>query len=116
MTTAIDIARFLITQGLAFRGHNELDTSLNRGNFLERLEWHKRRDPKVKTAFDHLCPKNAKTTCPEIQKDITDSCAKEISKVIKDTTSMLCLILMGDSPHRKEGGSGGPGAVPCKCI
>ena len=84
MTTAKNIARFLITQGLAFHGHNELDTSLNRGYFLEMLEWHKRRDPKVKTAFDHLCPKNSKTTCPEIQKDITDSCAKEISKVIKE--------------------------------
>lgn len=80
MTAAIDIARFLIAQGLAFRGHDESDTSLNRGNFLEMLEWHKRRDPKVKTAFDHLCPKNAKTTCLEIQKDIQIVVQKKSAK------------------------------------
>jgi hypothetical protein len=84
LTTAVGIARFLMCQGLAFRGHDESETSFNKGNFLEMLDWYKARNPEVRSAFDHLCPKNAKTKGPKIQKDVTESCAIEISKVIKE--------------------------------
>ncbi|XP_075086371.1 uncharacterized protein LOC107829852 [Nicotiana tabacum] len=38
LTTSIDVARFLIKQGMPFRGHNEGGTSTKRGNFLELLQ------------------------------------------------------------------------------
>lgn len=84
MTASLDIARFLIAQGHAFRGHDESATSLNKGNFLEMLDWCKKRNNKVRAAFNDCCPKNAKMTSHQIQKELTESCAKDISKVIKD--------------------------------
>lgn len=84
VTAALDIARFLIAQGHAFRGHDESATSLNKGNFLEMLDWYKKRNNEVRAAFDDYCPQNARMTSHHIQKDLTLSCAKEIIKVIKD--------------------------------
>jgi hypothetical protein len=84
VTASLDIARFLIAQGHAFRGHDESATSLNKGNFLEMLDWYKKRNNEVRAAFNDCCPKNAKMTSHQIQKELTESCAKEISKVIKD--------------------------------
>ena len=68
MTAALDIARFLIAQGHAFRGHDESATSLNKGNFLEMLDWYKKRNNEVRAAFDECCPKNVKMTSSDIQK------------------------------------------------
>ena len=48
------------------------------------LDWYKKKNNEVRVAFDELCPKNARMTSPEIQKDHTQSCALEISKVIKE--------------------------------
>jgi hypothetical protein len=84
LTSSLLIARFLISQGLAFRGHNESPSSLNKGNFLEMLEWFKNRNSEVKAAFEEFCPQNAKMTSHIIQKDLTESCAIEVSKVIKE--------------------------------
>ena len=35
LNASIDCVRFLLRQGLAFRGNNEYEESSNRGNFLE---------------------------------------------------------------------------------
>jgi hypothetical protein len=83
LTSSLLIARFLISQGLAFRGHDESPSSLNRGNFLEMLQWFKDRNSEVKDAFEELCPLNDQMTSHMIHKDLTESCAKEVSKVIK---------------------------------
>ncbi|KAL0557019.1 hypothetical protein IC582_005537 [Cucumis melo] len=36
---SIDCTRFLLRQGLAFSGHDEIDDSKNQYNFLELLRW-----------------------------------------------------------------------------
>jgi hypothetical protein len=36
---SLQVARFLLRQGLAFRGHDESLDSLNKGNFRELLSW-----------------------------------------------------------------------------
>lgn len=41
LTSSLECSRYLIAQGLAFRGHNESSTSLNKGNFLEMIDWYK---------------------------------------------------------------------------
>jgi hypothetical protein len=84
VTVALDIAIFLIAQGHAFCGHDESATSLNKGNFLEMLDWYKKRNNEVRAAFDDCCPKNARMTSHQIQKYLIESCAKELSKLIKD--------------------------------
>ena len=43
MTALLDVAGYLIAQAHAFRGHDESDSFLNRGNFLEMIEWHKKK-------------------------------------------------------------------------
>ncbi|XP_027062714.1 uncharacterized protein [Coffea arabica] len=40
LTAALDVTRFLLKQGLAFRGNDESTSSSNRGNFLELFEWY----------------------------------------------------------------------------
>ena len=37
LTWTLKCVRFLLRQGLAFRGHDESENSLNKGNFLELL-------------------------------------------------------------------------------
>ncbi|KAI8568852.1 hypothetical protein RHMOL_Rhmol02G0232500 [Rhododendron molle] len=39
LTASIDCARFLLRQGLSFRGHDESELSKNQGNFLELLKF-----------------------------------------------------------------------------
>jgi hypothetical protein len=72
--------RFLIGQGLSFRGHNESLGSLNMGNFGEMVEWYKGKDDKVKHAYVH--GRNCKMVSQKIQKDLSKCCAQEVTKVI----------------------------------
>lgn len=98
VTASLDVASFLLMQGHTFRGHDESSSSLNRGNFLEMLEWYKSRKAEVKAAFDELCPSNARMTCPMIQKELAKSCAQEIIQVIKeDIGTSLYSILIDES-------------------
>jgi hypothetical protein len=82
--TSLGIVSYLALQGEPFRGHDEFSSSLNKGNFLELLDWVKERIPEVKVAFDELCPKNAKMTFGTIQKDLVKHCATAVTKVIKE--------------------------------
>jgi hypothetical protein len=79
---SLSVVAYLALHGEPFRGHDETSTSLNKGIFLEMLDWYKQRNEEVKHAFDELCPKNAKITSRMIQKDFTNSCAQTITKVI----------------------------------
>ncbi|KAG5619333.1 hypothetical protein H5410_019157 [Solanum commersonii] len=40
LKASIEVARLLLNQELAFRGHREDESSLNKGNFLEILSWY----------------------------------------------------------------------------
>ena len=84
MEASLSIVAYLALQGEPFRGHDETNTSLNKGIFLEMLDWYKERNEEVKRAFDELCPKNAKMTCGMIQKDLANSCAQAITKATKE--------------------------------
>ena len=82
LTASLDCARYLIAQGEAFRGHDESSTSINKGNFLELLDWYKNKKEDVKEAFDKGAG-NAQMICSDIQKDLAACCAIEVTKVIK---------------------------------
>jgi hypothetical protein len=68
---------------MAFRGHNESLTSLNKGNFRELVEWVKSNNEQVRDAFDRGA-KDCIMICSDIQKDFATSCAHEVTKVIME--------------------------------
>ncbi|XP_024315562.1 zinc finger MYM-type protein 1-like [Brachypodium distachyon] len=70
-------------QGEAFRGHDESALSLNKGNFLEMLDWYKARNEEARIAFEELCPQNAQMIYPKIQKALAKTCADGVRKAIK---------------------------------
>ncbi|XP_058733370.1 uncharacterized protein LOC131604978 [Vicia villosa] len=83
LTCSLDCTRYLIAKGIAFRGHDESSTSLNKGNFREMVEWVKSNDEKVRDAFDRG-PKNCTMTSGDIQKELAMCCAHEVTKVIME--------------------------------
>ncbi|KRH71710.1 hypothetical protein GLYMA_02G163400v4 [Glycine max] len=83
LTCSLDCSRYLIAQGMAFRGHDESSTSLNKGNFREMVDWVKSQNEQVRDAFDRG-GKNCTMTCGDIQKELATCCAHEVTKVIME--------------------------------
>ena len=71
-------------QGLACRGHDESEESLNKGNFLEVLNWLAENFEDVNRVVLKNAPKNNKLISPRIQKELINCCAKETTKRIID--------------------------------
>ncbi|XP_024200320.1 zinc finger MYM-type protein 1-like [Rosa chinensis] len=90
LNASIDCVRFLLRQGLAFRGHDESESSNNRGNFLELLEFLTEHNDSVKAVAFENAPRNLQLTSPVIQKDIINAGAVETLNVI--------MFDMGDAP------------------
>ncbi|XP_075091933.1 uncharacterized protein LOC142172068 [Nicotiana tabacum] len=84
LNTSIDIARFLLEFGLSFRGHDESESSKNKGLFLGLSEWLEKRLPDVDRVIFKYAPKNDMMTSPKIQKDIVSACAQKTVKAIID--------------------------------
>ncbi|XP_072060371.1 uncharacterized protein [Arachis hypogaea] len=91
LTVTIDCIRFLLRQGLAFRGNDETDDSINQGNFLELLNFLAQHNEEIGRAL-----KNAhgilKLIAPSIQKDIVRAAARKTTKVIVDDIGMNYLL------------------------
>jgi hypothetical protein len=84
LTASIDCIRYLLKQGLAFRGHDESSISMNQGNFLELLRFLANHNEQINKVVLENAPKNNQLTAPEIQKDIVNACATETTNVIMD--------------------------------
>ncbi|XP_047270304.1 zinc finger MYM-type protein 1-like [Capsicum annuum] len=84
LKASVDVARLLLYHELSFRGHDESEASTNQGYFLEFLRWHGDKHPDVEKVILEKAPQNDTLTCPMIQKDIVNACAKETLKVIID--------------------------------
>jgi hypothetical protein len=67
ITIMLGIVRFLLLQALVFHGHDESSTSSNKGNFLECLDWFRKRNKDVWNILDNS-PGNHTLTSPKIQK------------------------------------------------
>ncbi|XP_042466270.1 zinc finger MYM-type protein 1-like [Zingiber officinale] len=77
LTAMLDVTRFLLKQGLSFRGHDESSNSLNRGNFLDG---------------------NNQMISPAIQKDLTRACASEITlSIIEDIGNNVFSLMVDES-------------------
>ncbi|XP_061364098.1 uncharacterized protein LOC133307586 [Gastrolobium bilobum] len=74
---SIRCIRYLIRQGLAFRGHNETDALMNQGNFVDL---------------------NLKMIAPSIQKDITNIASSLVTRaIISDIGDNLFSILVDEA-------------------
>lgn len=69
-------------QGLAFRGHDESEESLNKGNFLELLNWLAGNFEEVDKVVLKNAPQNCKMTCHEIQHELIKCCAQQTTKLV----------------------------------
>ncbi|KAM3202207.1 hypothetical protein P3L10_029831 [Capsicum annuum] len=82
LQASVDVVRLLLTQGLAFRGHREDESSLNKGNFHEILSWYASRCDRIRDLVLKKAPKNNQLTSHKIQKDIVAACKLETIKAI----------------------------------
>ncbi|XP_009615395.2 uncharacterized protein [Nicotiana tomentosiformis] len=98
LEASIDVARLLLLYGLPFRGHDESESSTNQGLFLGFLRWHGDKHPDVGKVKLENAPQNNTLTCPMIQKDIINACAKETLKdIIGDLNGDYFGILVDES-------------------
>ncbi|XP_039140475.1 uncharacterized protein LOC120277687 [Dioscorea cayenensis subsp. rotundata] len=81
---------------LPFYGHDESLSSLNKGNFLEMLEWYSLRNDNVFRLVNQNAPVNDQMTSPKIQKELANACAIEITCAIVDDIEDKCFSLMID--------------------
>ena len=95
----VGVVRFLVSQGLAFRGHDETTTSMNKGNFLEMLDWYAERCKDVADVVHKNAPGNHQLTCHKIQKQIVQACAEVTTKVIMDELGDSNFSLLVDESH-----------------
>ncbi|XP_070661265.1 uncharacterized protein [Malus domestica] len=84
LIASIKCTKFLLRQGLPFRGHDESATSSNRGNYLELLQFLADNNDKVREVVMENAPGNLKLLAPSIQKEIVNSCALETLNAIMD--------------------------------
>ena len=82
MLAIVGVVRFLLRQGLAFRGHDESKNSRNKGNFLEMLEWYAQRCKDAADVLFDNAPGNHQMTCHEIQKQLVQACAEKTIEVM----------------------------------
>ncbi|XP_062113583.1 uncharacterized protein LOC133824645 [Humulus lupulus] len=98
LTASVDSIRFLLRQGLAFRGHDESEDSNNQGNFLELLNFLADHNEEVRAVALKNAPENLRLTSPRIQKDIVNACAIEtIDVIIKYMGDAVFSILVDES-------------------
>eukprot|EP00258_Populus_trichocarpa_P045430 XP_024461449.1 zinc finger MYM-type protein 1 [Populus trichocarpa] len=98
LNASIECAHFLLHQELPFRGHDECECSSNQGNYLELLHFLSRNNEAIKRVTFSEAPRHNKLTSPDIQKDITQAAAEEITNVIiKDLGDSFFSILIDES-------------------
>ncbi|KAI5415921.1 hypothetical protein KIW84_041092 [Lathyrus oleraceus] len=83
LTGIIDCIRYLLAQGLAFRGNDESISSINKGNFLELMNFLVNHNEDIYKVWKN-CRGNLKLTSPDIPKDIIKAAAAVTTQVILD--------------------------------
>jgi hypothetical protein len=85
-------------QGLPFHGHDECECLSNQGSYLELLHFLSTNNEVIKIFTFSEAFRHNKLTSPDIQKDITQVAAEEITDVIiKYLGDSLFSILINES-------------------
>ena len=96
LTWSLKCIRFLLHQGLAFRGHDEGKDSHNKGNFRELLEWLAGNFEEVNKVVLGNAPKNCQLIDHKIQKQLITCCADETTKFIIEELGDECFAILAD--------------------
>lgn len=95
---SVDCVRYLLCGGLPFRGHDESEDSISKGNFLELLKFLADHNESINKVVLGNTPKNNKISHSDIQKDIANAAACETTNaIIKDLDNDLFSILVDES-------------------
>ncbi|XP_028088612.1 uncharacterized protein LOC114289148 [Camellia sinensis] len=99
LNASVNCVKFLLRQGLTFRGYDEFENSSNQGNFLELINFLANHNEDVIVVAFSNAPQNLKLTSPDIQKDIVNVAAFEaINVIIRDLViNVLEMILENGS-------------------
>ena len=98
LTATVDLIRILLRQGLAFRGHDESESSKNAGNFLEFMRFLGDHNEEIDQIILDKAPHNLKLTAPAIQKDIVNACAEETTQeIIAELGDELFAVLVDEA-------------------
>ncbi|KAK1352122.1 hypothetical protein POM88_053626 [Heracleum sosnowskyi] len=82
LNASIECVRMLLTQALAFRGHDETDDSKNQGNFLVVLKFLCKHNEEINAVSLKNAPENNTLIAPAIQKDICNAASFLTSRAI----------------------------------
>ena len=82
MNASVDSIRYLLRQGLAFRGHDKSSNSRNRGNFLQLLQVFARNCEEIEKVVLQDATDNQKLTSSDIQNDILCATTTETRNAI----------------------------------
>nr|CAH65861.1 OSIGBa0126J24.6 [Oryza sativa] len=106
LTYSLRCLRFLLQQGLAFRGTTKVKSLTNRGNFIELLKWLAENNEEVDKFVLKNAPGNCTLTSPDIQKEIIQCCAMEtrdqILEEIGDNYYTILADESSDVSHKEQ--------------
>ncbi|KAH1226016.1 Zinc finger MYM-type protein 1 [Glycine max] len=98
LTMSIDCIRFLLKQGLAFRGHDKSTNSANQGNFLELHRFLAEHNESINHVVLENAPENHQLIASKIQKDIVNAAALETTNaIITDLGDELVAIIVDEA-------------------
>ncbi|XP_061368110.1 uncharacterized protein LOC133311109 [Gastrolobium bilobum] len=95
LQVSVDVTRWLVLQGCAFRGHDESLDSIDRGNFLQMINFLASYNQEVAAVVLEKAPQNASYSSPQIQKEILHVFSEKVKKTIREEISnaKFCLIV-----------------------
>ncbi|XP_061372285.1 uncharacterized protein LOC133314778 [Gastrolobium bilobum] len=79
----------IVVSGLAFRGHDETDASMNQGNFVELVKFLCESNKEVNNVSLNNVPENLKMIAPSIQQDINNVTANTTTSLLKETIELI---------------------------
>ncbi|KAK1373233.1 TTF-type domain-containing protein [Heracleum sosnowskyi] len=98
LNATIECVRMLLMQALAFRGHDELETSNNQGNFLAVLKFLCKHNEEANRVSLKNAPENNILISPTIQKDVCN-CASFLTTraIIEDINDGFFSLLVDEA-------------------
>ncbi|XP_048436514.1 zinc finger MYM-type protein 1-like [Pyrus x bretschneideri] len=94
LSASLECTRWLLGEGLPFRGHDESLKSSNRGNYLELMQFLSKHNKQVRKVVFENAPKNLKYSSSDIQKDLVRACAIEtVDAITKDMEEQMAVVL-----------------------
>ena len=99
LTISVDCIQFLLSQGLAFHGHDESGSSTNQDNFLQLLKFLANHNEGVNILVLQNAPENNQLNSSDIQKDIVNAIAIEITNDIIDELGDEFFPILVDESH-----------------